>query len=108
MKNYEVRAVIDGEPVKHDFQLANKEPEPGKVILGLLEAHYEDAGSIYIKDAWEYSIEDCDQCEEGIVKACCKGDPRNIECYCHGQDIPCDCDGGKIRVYKQPALDIDK
>jgi len=105
MKRYEVVVIINDEidrPVKHNFHLGDRDPKPGETILGLIQAHYKTAKSIYIKKAVQYDIETCPDCKgEGVIPPCCKGDPRKIECYCHGIHQPCHCENGSIRRYHE-------
>ncbi len=50
--------------------------------------------------SFEVIEETCDRCGgEGVIPPCCKGDVRNIECACHGEEKLCECDNGKIRIY---------
>jgi hypothetical protein len=105
MNLIEVTVIIDGQienPIRHDFQLPDREPKPGEVIIGLLDAHYKTAKSIYVKNAFKYTDEVCPDCKgSGYIKACCSGDPRKIECGCHGIDQPCGCNNGWVRDYKR-------
>jgi hypothetical protein len=102
MKKYEVHVLINGGEVRiHDIEISEDEPKPATIINGLIKCYYRDEKTVLIKKAVEYREERCDQCSgDSIIRACCSGDPRNIDCYCHGEDQTCDCLNGVIRYYQ--------